>query len=315
MIVKSLRDVVEKVIIIGSGPAGYSASIYCARNGLDPLLIRGYQSGGQLMLTSYVENYPGFTSILGTELMDKMLEHAKSVGSRVIDRDVSSVDLSVYPYKVMVEDKTYETYSIIISTGASSKWLGLPNEKRLIGKGVSGCAVCDGPFFKGKDVVVVGGGDSAMEDSLFLTKIVKSVTIIHRRDSFKASKIMQERVLSNDKIKVIWNSEVTDVIGKDHIEALLIKDPVTGEEKQFKTEGLFIAIGHSPNTAIFKGQIELDENGYIKTRDFTATDKKGVFAAGDVQDRKYKQAVVAAGWGCMAALDVWKFLNEEKLLS
>ena len=303
---------VEKVIIIGSGPAGYAAAIYCVRNGLDPLLIRGYQSGGQLMLTSYVENYPGFRSILGTELMDKMFEHAKSLGCRTIDKDVSSVDLSSYPYKINVEDDGYETYSIIISTGASSKWLGLESEKRLIGKGVSGCAVCDGPFFKNRDVVVVGGGDSAMEDALFLANMAKSVTIVHRRDSFKASKVMQERALSNPKIKVVWNSEIKEILGKDKVEAVVVEDVITGKESRLVTGGVFIAIGHSPNTSLFNGQLELDESGYIKTRESTRTSKDGVFAAGDVQDRRYKQAVVAAGWGCMAALDVFAFLNEKK---
>ncbi len=699
---------VENVVIIGSGPAGYAAAIYCVRNGLNPLLIRGYQSGGQLMLTSYVENYPGFKSILGTELMDKMFEHAKSLGCRMIDKDVSSVDFTSYPYKINVEDDCYEAYSVVLSTGASSKWLGLQSEKRLIGKGVSGCAVClppsslivtnpstsridsisenkrvltidgnfsnvskaikrdytgklinfstrmfrsertrltpnhpilvktlkrgvganyhkfkwsdpfwlpagelkkghivlypipkeerdvgalyinkilhlpvdsnrysklshetysthriknkieitpdfmrligyflsdgsahsrgvsfyfakneaeyakdckriiektfgikghiltrkstldvnaysliisklfdtlfgrysdekkapseyitmkkklqkelikgiwrgdgcmrkkdfiitsssralieqiklillrlsvlpqtekrkfdtlkesviegrtvrfkkdvyqvvvggpwlknmsdilgirhpllnkrahfnkhawildgyanlpvrdvkiekysgpvynlavernntyvttnsivhncDGPFFKNKDVIVVGGGDSAMEDSLFLTKMVKSVTIIHRRDSFKASKIMQERVLSNPKIKVVWNSEIKEIIGKDKVEAVTVKDTVTGKESNIATGGVFIAIGHSPNTTLFNGQLELDESGYIKTHELTKTSKDGVFAAGDVQDRKYKQAIVAAGWGSMAALDVFAFLNEKKLL-
>ncbi len=305
---------VENIVIIGSGPAGYAAAIYCVRNGLNPLLIRGYQSGGQLMLTSYVENYPGFKSILGTELMDKMFEHAKSLGCRIIDKDVSSVDFTSYPYKINVEDDCYEAYSVVISTGASSKWLGLQSEKRLIGKGVSGCAVCDGPFFKNKDVIVVGGGDSAMEDSLFLTKMVKSVTIIHRRDSFKASKIMQERVLSNPKIKVLWNSEIKEIIGKDKVEAVTVKDTVTGKESNIATGGVFIAIGHSPNTTLFNGQLELDESGYIKTHELTKTSKDGVFAAGDVQDRKYKQAIVAAGWGSMAALDVFAFLNEKKLL-
>ncbi len=304
---------VEKVVIIGSGPAGYTAAIYAARDNLDPLLIRGFEVGGQLMLTSEVENFPGFKSILGPDLMDKMAEQVKNLKCRVIDDNVSNVDFSSYPYKVYVGKDMYETYSIIISTGASARWLGLENEKRLIGKGVSGCAVCDGAFFKGKKVVVVGGGDSAMEDASYLSTLTDSVTIIHRRKEFRASKIMQDRVLSNKKINVIWDSEVIDILGKEHVEGVKIKNTVTGEEKEIKTDGLFLAIGHNPNTEMFKGQIDIDENGYIKTHDLTKTSKEGIFAAGDVQDRKYKQAVIAAGWGSMCAIDARKFLEEKGL--
>jgi thioredoxin reductase (NADPH) len=303
---------VEKVIIIGSGPAGYTAAIYAARDDLDPLLIRGFQAGGQLMLTSEVENFPGFPSILGPELMDKMYDHIKGIKCRSIDDDVTKVDLNVYPYKVYAGDKVYETKSIIIASGASAKWLGLDNEKRLIGKGVSGCAVCDGPFFKNKDVVVVGGGDSAMEDASYITKFVKSVTLIHRKDSFRASKTMQDRVLSNQKIKVIYNTVVEDVLGQERISGVKIRNLKTGETQNLKTEGLFIAIGHTPNTKLFEGQLDLDKDGYIVMHDFTKTSREGVFAAGDVQDRKYKQAVIAAGWGSMAAMDARKFLSEPK---
>jgi thioredoxin reductase (NADPH) len=304
---------VEKVIIIGSGPAGYTAAIYAVRDGLNPLLIRGFEVGGQLMLTSQVENFPGFKSILGPDLMDKLAEQVTSLKCRVIDDTVSKVDLGSYPYRVYVNDKEYETYSIIIATGASARWLGLENEKRLVGKGVSGCAVCDGAFFKNKKVVVVGGGDSAMEDAGYLATLTDSVTLIHRKHEFRASKIMQDRVLSNKKINIIWDSEVVDVLGKEHVEGVKIKNIKTGEEKEIKTDGFFLAIGHNPNTEIFKGQMAMDENGYIKTSEFTKTSKEGVFAAGDVQDKRYKQAVIAAGWGSMCAIDARKFLEEKKL--
>ncbi len=303
---------VEKIIIIGSGPAGYTAAIYAARDDFDPLLIRGFQTGGQLILTSKVENYPGFISILGPELMDKMYEHVKSVKCRSIDEDVTKVDLGSYPYKVYAGGKMYETKSIIIASGATTKWLGLENESRLVGKGVSGCAVCDGPFFKDKDVVVVGGGDSAMEDASYITKFAKSVTLIHRKDSFRASGVMQDRVLSNPKIKIIYDTVIDDVLGEEKVSGVRIKNVKTGETKDLRTDGLFVAIGHTPNTELFKGQLELDKEGYIVTHDFTKTSKEGIFAAGDVQDRKYKQAVIAAGWGSMAAMDARKFLLESK---
>ncbi|MCW1293964.1 MAG: thioredoxin-disulfide reductase [Candidatus Micrarchaeaceae archaeon] len=307
---------VEKVIIMGSGPAGYAAAIYAARNDLDPLLIRGSQAGGQLMLTSFVENYPGFDSILGPDLMEKMNQHSRKFipPSKIIDDDVVSVDLNGYPYKINTGDKAYETYSLIIASGASAKWLGLENERRLIGKGVSGCAVCDAFFFKDKSVVVIGGGDSAMEDAGYLSKFAKDVTIIHRRDKFRASSIMQDRVFSNPKIKVIWNTVVEDILGKDHVEGVKLKNVNDGTETSMPTQGVFIAIGHSPNTDIFKGQLDLDSLGYIVTHDNVKTSKEGVFAAGDVQDRKYKQAVIAAGWGAMAAIDATKFLEEKGIV-
>jgi thioredoxin reductase (NADPH) len=305
---------VEKVIIIGSGPAGCAAAIYCARDGLKPLLIRGFQAGGQLTTTMAVENYPGFPSILGPSLMDKMYEHVKTQSCTVLDDDVSKVDLNNYPYTVYVDEKEYKTYSIIIASGANVRWLGLENEKRLVGKGVSNCATCDGPFFKNKDVVVVGGGDTAMEDALYLSTLAKSVTLIHRKHEFRASKVMQERVFSNPSIKIIWDSVVEDIMGKEKISGLKIKDLISGKSKTVKTDGLFIAIGHTPNTDLFKGQLDLDEEGYIETKDFTKTNKRGVFAAGDVQDRVYKQAVIAAGWGAMAAIDVRRFLSEKQLI-
>lgn len=305
---------VEKVIIIGSGPAGYTAAIYASRDNLDPLLIRGFQAGGQLMLTSEVENFPGFSSILGPDLMQKMYEHVKSLKCRTVDDDVTAVNLNVYPYEVSAVDKKYTAYSIIIASGANAKWLGLENEKKLIGKGVSGCATCDGFFFKNKSVVVVGGGDSAMEDASYLSSMVKNVTIIHRRDEFRASKIMQDRVLSNKKIKVVWDTEVTDILGSDKVSGVELKNAKTGEKSALKIDGVFIAIGHAPNTGLFKGQLDLDDQGYLKVHDFTKCSKDGIFAAGDVQDRHYKQAVIAAGWGSMAAIDAREFLAGKKLI-
>ncbi len=303
----------EKVVIIGSGPAGYTAAIYATRDALDPILIRGFEAGGQLMLTSEVENFPAFKSILGPDLMDSMYEQVKALGCRVVDGNVTKVDLGTYPYRIWAGDKEYQTYSIIIATGASAKWLGLEKEKELIGKGVSGCAVCDGPFFRNKDVVVVGGGDSAMEDALYLSTLTKSVTLVHRRKEFRASKIMQERVFANKKIRVIFDSEVTRVLGDGHVTGVEVTSKINGEKTHLKTDGLFIAIGHYPNTDLFKGQLDIDENGYVVTHDSVKTSREGVFAAGDVQDRVYKQAVIAAGWGSMAAIDARKFLEEKKL--
>ncbi len=305
---------VEKVIIVGSGPAGYTAAIYASRDNLDPLLIRGKEYGGQLMLTSAVENFPAFKSILGPDLMQAMDDQVSQLGTRMLNDDVTRVDLSAYPYSIFVGDTEYKTYTLIIATGARARWLGLKNELRLVGKGVSGCAVCDGPLFRGKDVIVVGGGDSAMEDSLYLTKFAKSVKIVHRRNEFKASKIMQERVLKNEKIKVIWNSEVTDVMGDNNVIGVRLRNIDTGNEKTEGCGGLFVAIGHDPSTELFKGQLDLDKNGYIITHDNVKTSKEGVFAAGDVQDHMYKQAVVAAGWGCMSAISTRKLLEEKGII-
>jgi thioredoxin reductase (NADPH) len=265
------------------------------------------------MLTSYVEDYPGFGKILGPELMDKMDKHAKSLGCRIVYKDITSVDLSTYPYKIVAEDETYEAYSIIIATGANPRWLGLPNEQRLIGKGVSNCATCDGYFFKNKIVAVVGGGDSALEDAAYLAGIASQVYLIHRRDAFRAIEARQKIVKSNPKIKILYNTIVTDVLGDQKVEGIKIKNVVTNEESELKIDGLFIAIGHDPNTALFKGQLELDENGYIVTHEFTKTSKDGVFAAGDVQDKRYKQAIIAAAWGAMAALDAHAYLTSKGL--
>ncbi len=303
----------EKLIIIGGGPAGYGAAIYGVRAGLNPLLIAGYQHGGQLMLASYVEDYPGFGKILGPDLMEKMNNHVQSLGCRIIYKDVTAVDFSSYPYKVTVEDETYDAYSIIIATGANPRWLGLPNEQRLIGKGVSNCATCDGYFFKDKIVAVVGGGDTALEDAAYLASIASQVYLIHRRDKFRAMEARQQIVKSNPKIKIIFNTIVTDVLGENKVEGVKIKNVITQEESTLKVDGLFIAIGHDPNTSLFKGQIELDSDNYIITHDLTKTSKEGIFAAGDVQDKKYKQAIIAAAWGAMAALDAHNYLASKGL--
>ena len=257
-------DKVENVVIIGSGPAGFSAAIYTSRANLEPLLFAGVPYGGQLMLTSDVENYPGFESILGPELIEKMRSHAKKFGTRIIDQNILKVDLSKSPFSLETIDKKYLTKSIIIAAGAKTIWLGLENEQRLLGKGVSSCATCDGFFFKDKIVVVVGGGDSAMEESLFLTKFATKVYIVHRRDQFRASKIMQDRVLQHPKIEVIWDTEVVDVLGQDKVEGVRLRNK-DGSEKDFKTDGLFLAIGHKPDTEVFKNKLVLDRKGYIVT--------------------------------------------------
>lgn len=304
---------IEKLIIIGGGPAAYSAAIYGIRSGLNPLIFAGYEHGGQLLLTTYVEDFPSYPSILGPDLMKKMEDHVVKLGGRIVFKDVEKVDLSSYPFKVSCEGKDYFSYSLIIATGAKPRWLGLPNEQRLIGKGVSNCAVCDGFFFKGKKVAVVGGGDTAMEDASYLANLASEVYLIHRRDTFRAVEYRQEKVKSNPKIKIIYNSVVTDVLGNEKVEGIKIKNLITGEEKDLEIQGLFVAIGHDPNTALFKGQLEMDNNGYIITTEFTKTSKEGVFAAGDVVDKKYRQAIVAAGWGAMAALDAREYLSNKKL--
>lgn len=304
----------RNVIIIGSGPAGWTAAIYAARANLSPMLFEGAEPGGQLMTTTDVENWPGFVKgIQGPELMKVMREQAKGFGTEIISEMVTSVDLSSRPFKVTVKDKTYEAKTVIISTGATARRLGLDSEKKLYGHGVSACATCDGFFFKGKNVIVVGGGDSAMEEANFLTRFADKVTIVHRRDAFKASKIMQDRVKNNPKIDVIWNAEVTEILGVDvgHVTGVLLKDTVSGEAREMTIDGVFAAIGHEPNTSLFKGTIDLDEKGYITTIPGSSkTNVNGVFAAGDVQDARYRQAITAAGTGCMAALDAERFIAE-----
>tara|TARA_B100000212_G_scaffold65481_1_gene45403 strand:+ start:4758 stop:5681 length:924 start_codon:yes stop_codon:yes gene_type:complete len=304
----------HKVIIIGSGPAGLTAAIYAARANLKPLVFEGVQPGGQLTITTDVENYPGFPKgILGPELMDKFRKQAQEFGAETLFENVDKVDFSSKPFKLHVGDKEYEAESVIISTGASAKLLGLESESKLMGFGVSACATCDGFFFKGKDILVVGGGDSAMEEATYLTKFASSVTIVHRRDEFRASKIMQDRALNNPKISVMWNSEIVEMYGdpKDKgLESVDIRNLQSGEIVRHNTDGVFMAIGHKPNSDLFKNQLSLNESGYIITEaDSTVTSKKGIFAAGDIQDFTYKQAITAAGSGCMAAIEAERFLE------
>ena len=302
----------KRLIIIGAGPAGYTAAIYASRANLEPLVIAGTQSGGQLMITTDVDNYPGFPEgIQGPELMEKFRQQAEKFGAQIMDKDVTSVDFDQRPFVVRVDEEFYTADSIIIATGANAKWLGLESELRLRGRGVSACATCDAFFFKDKDVYVVGGGDTAMEEALFLTKFAKSVTVVHRRDSLRASKFMQEKAKANPRISYIWNTEVSRVIGDDHVEGLELEDTVTGSKRQVRADGLFIAIGHEPSTILFRGKLETDANGYIMVKDRTKTSINGVFAAGDVKDHRYRQAVTAAGSGCEAALDAEKYLGEQ----
>lgn len=303
---------VYNVIIIGSGPAGLTAAIYAARANLEPLVIAGAVPGGQLMVTSDVENYPGFPKgIQGPELMQLFREQAARFSTTLTDADVTAADFRRRPFSVSTSEATYQCQSVIIATGASAKWIGLESETRLRGKGVSACATCDGFFFRGKRVCVVGGGDTALEEATFLTRFATSVTIIHRRDALRASKIMRERAQKNPKISFLWNTEVTEVLGDAHVTGLKLQDAQTHERRNLETDGLFVAIGHEPNTKIFAGQIELDQKGYIVVRDHTKTTVDGVFVAGDVHDHRYRQAVTAAGFGCMAALDAEKWLEEK----
>ena len=302
---------VEDLIIIGSGPAGLTAALYTAREDFKPLVITGVNAGGQLLLTTTVENFPAFPDgVYGSELVDLMRKQAEKFGSRFVAEDVMSVDLSSKPFKVKTSSAEYQAKSVIVATGASAKWLGIPSEQRFIGKGVSSCATCDAPFFKNKNVVVVGGGDTAMEDSIFLTKFTNSVTIIHRRDAFRASKIMQERALSNPKIKVIWDSAIDEVLGDSKVTSIKIKNLKTGETQQMNIDGVFVAIGYQPNTKYLAGSLALDDQGYIITRDEVKTDIDGVFVAGDVADKKYRQAITAAGSGAKAALEAREYLQK-----
>lgn len=303
----------HKVIIIGSGGAGLTAALYSARANLKPIILEGIQPGGQLTITTEVENYPGFPEgILGPELMNKFREQAKRFGAVCLNEIVSKTDFSVKPFKIMADGKTYLGETVIIATGASAKTLGLESEKKLMGYGVSSCAVCDGFFFKDKDLIVVGGGDSAMEESTFLTKFARKIIVVHRRDKLRASKIMQEKAFKNPKIDFIWNSEVTDIIGEKEsgVKGVILKNLETGKTIEKPCQGLFLAIGHNPNSEPFRGQVETDKLGYIITKNgTTATNVPGVFACGDVVDHRYRQAVTAAGTGCMAALDCEKYLE------
>jgi len=302
--------VIAKLVIIGSGPAGLTAAVYAARANLHPIIITGFQWGGQLMLTTVVENFPGFTEgIMGPQLMDQMRKQAERFGAEFIDDDVSKVELTNGTKKVYVGDRAIESHAVILATGASAQWMGLESEKKLIGRGVSSCATCDAFFFKDKEVVVIGGGDSAMEDSIFLTKFASKVTIIHRRDKLKASKIMQDRAFANPKISFIWNSAVIDVLGKDKVDGAVIQNVVDKKTSTLQCQGIFVAIGHKPNTDFIIGQIELDQKGYIVRKRWSQTSVEGVFVAGDVHDYRYKQAITASGYGCEAALDAEKYLE------
>lgn len=300
----------EKVIILGGGPAGLSAAIYTSREGFNPLVIAGYNPGGQLLLTTTVENYPGFPGgVEGPDLMEDMRKQAERFGSRFINEDVTEVDFSKRPFRVKAADVWHEGESIIIATGACAKWLGIESEQKFIGRGVSSCATCDGAFFKGKDVVLVGGGDTAMEDALFLTRFVNSVTILHRRDAFRASKVMQDRVKTNPKIKIVWNTVVEEIKGDKSVSSVAVKNVVTGEKTEMPTNGVFVAIGYTPNTGMLKGKIDLDENGYIIPKEVVKTNVEGVFVAGDVADHFYRQAATSVGTGVMAALHVREYLS------
>jgi thioredoxin reductase (NADPH) len=304
----------RNVVIIGSGCAGLTAAIYAARANLKPLVIRGLEAGGQLTLTTLVENFPGFpTGVQGPELIELMQKQAAVFGAEFVEGNVTRADLSKRPFTIELESEKVETSTLIIASGASARLLGLESERKLLGHGVSTCATCDGYFFRGKDVVVVGGGDTAAEDALFLTRYANAVTIVHRRDQLRASKIMQDRLFHNDKIHFAWNSAVADILdpSQGEVTGINLQNVKTGEEAVKPVAGVFIGIGHSPNTSAFRGQIDLNENGYIITHDGSRTNIPGVFAAGDVQDHIYRQAVTAAGSGCMAAMDAERFLEAE----
>ncbi|HTM33635.1 MAG TPA: thioredoxin-disulfide reductase [Vicinamibacterales bacterium] len=301
----------RNVIVIGSGPAGLTAALYAARANLSPLVIEGFEAGGQLMLTTMVENWPGFRDgIMGPDLMAEMRAQALRFGAEIVQGDVISVDLSQRPFTLQVSGKSFTAQALIIATGASAKWLELGVDRKLSGRGVSTCATCDGFFFKGRAVAVIGGGDTAIEEAIYLSKLATTVTVIHRRETLRASKVMQDKAMATPNISFVWNTEVTDIkdLEKGEVTTLVLQNNQTGAVSELPVDGVFIAIGHTPNTALFQGQLELEENGYLKTFKGSRTSVAGVFAAGDVQDHIYRQAVTAAGSGCMAAIDAERFL-------
>ncbi len=301
------------VVVIGSGPAGLTAAIYTGRALVKTLVLAGRLSGGQLMLTSDVENFPGFSNgIQGPDLMQEMRKQAERFGAEIVDEDVDSVNFESKPFQVVAGGKVHTVKAVIVATGSSANWLRLPSEERLRGRGVSSCATCDGYFFRGRGVVVVGGGDTALEEAIFLTKFATQVTVVHRRDRLRASKILQKRAMTNAKIKFVWNSTVDEILGKDKVEGVKVRDVKTDQVSMIPCDGVFVAIGFQPNTTIFRGQIELDEKGYIVSKNAGRTSVEGVFVAGDVHDFKYRQAVTAAGEGCRAALDALAYLEEQE---
>ena len=308
---------VRNVIIIGSGPAGYTAALYTARANLQPLVFEGSQFGGALMTTTEVENFPGFPdAVMGPELMEKMRSQAERFGAELVPDDVTEVDLTGEVKVVRTYDKEFRAHAVIVATGSKYRYLGLANEARLLGHGVSACATCDGFFFRGQDIAVIGGGDSAMEEATFLTRFARSVTVIHRRDSLRASRIMQDRALANEKIRFVWNSVVTDVLGEQTMTGLALRNTVTGEESTLDVTAMFVAIGHDPRTELVKGQLQLDGAGYILVdQPSTRTNLPGVFACGDVVDHSYRQAITAAGTGCAAALDAERWLASREQLA
>ena len=303
-----------KVLIIGSGPAGYTAAIYSARAELQPVLLAGLEFGGQLMLTTDVENYPGFPEgVTGPDMMEMFQKQAERFGTRIYMEDATKVDLSERPFKVETEERKFLADAVLVSTGASAKWLGIPSEQKLVNRGVSACATCDGALYRDKNMAVIGGGDTAIEEALFLTRYAPTVTLVHRRDALRASKIMQDRARKNEKIDFAWNSVVDEVLGDEFVTGLRIKDVNTQETRDLDVEAVFMAIGHKPNTDLFRGQLELDDTGYIKVQAGSSrTNIEGVFACGDAMDPTYRQAVTAAGTGCMAAIDSERWLAEQE---